>query len=265
VTHAGTAGRTTGFKRSFAKIDRFAIFDLARMHGLRAGEAFVLLTLTFMSDPLSWEVHETLTVIAEHALVGRNTAKTTIEHLVNIGLVLVLEPFGTGKSDGGRLFILACKDLVVPEARIARGTTPMVLAVLGGATVCKLPVPSSHTIRSDFALLDANHQEKVPFARERGSEVARLRESSEVDENVSTSFVPRCSTCHGPIAGHAFNDHEPEPAIVKSGFEISKPANADLGQVQAWTSDGAPVLDDSDCDRWLASVEVEGLEGGEPW
>lgn len=114
------AGPVIPPKRSYVKIDKFALFDIGRKFGLSAVDRFALVTLTLRADHRTQRLITSLTELAEDCGVSRRTASGAVARLKAAGLIEELQPFGSGRT--GEVGIVAYSDLVVPEARPARGS-----------------------------------------------------------------------------------------------------------------------------------------------
>lgn len=276
-------------KRSFTKIDRFAIFDLAADVGLKGAERFLLLALVLLADPRSWEVLGTLYELAAHAGMGTTQVRKALGRFAEIGLIAVLKPFGQGAGNQGRLFICACVVLVVPEARVIKGATSRVqkMLALRDHALRSGNAPESLLNYASIASIDANCQEIQPLARERGCEGAReggVEGEVETEKELWTDDeipfaeedhvgargerdVDHLCRCGLAIAGHPFTTHDPVPVcgVDASSAAVSNQPIQYRGTVSAWVpSDGSPPHDDTDFDRQAGSIDDE-LSEDAPW
>lgn len=79
-------------------------------------------------------------------------------------------------------------------------------------------------------------------------------------------FGPNAATFREVFAGFGFVvGLENVEITTASAVMLPETADADLGQLQTRTSDGAPALDDSDYGHWLTSGKADNFDGGEPW
>jgi hypothetical protein len=104
--------------RSWVRLDRFAVFDVARDLRLSAAEAWLLTTVVLLAD---WRTHEctrSLTDLAERARLNRRTTSAAVQRLTDEGLVTQLEPFGPNRT--GVLWVDCYDRLVLPNPATAR-------------------------------------------------------------------------------------------------------------------------------------------------
>ena len=100
-------------KRSWVKLDRFAIFQVAREFRLTVHEQFVLQTVTMHADYRTAEWLGSATELAEYTRMSRSTATKAVARLITLGLIEEVEPFGPHHQ--GVLRVL-CYDVLVTDA-----------------------------------------------------------------------------------------------------------------------------------------------------
>jgi len=223
-------------RRAYLKLDRYASFDLARQHSLRASDRCVLLSLVLLADFRSHRCQLSITDLADHSGVSRRTASTAVIRLRAAGLIEMEEPFGSGRP--GTVLVSAYWTLVVPERKPARGSTSGLVPIRFARAPDLLvtprddQVPPTPDARAEFAPvsrpLRATSRERDALTRGdtilRGSEGVR----SGMEEG-------NCGVCGAPITGHIYGDHDP--------------VRADTTRY----TDGSPPVSDADLARWDSS------------
>lgn len=104
--------------RAFVKLDRYALFQQARLHRLSAVDAWMLLVLTLSVDYRTHECRCTARELAEDAQTTPTTAARSVERLAAVGLVSFVQPF---RPHGSAIVSVLVYDLlVVPPRTTAR-------------------------------------------------------------------------------------------------------------------------------------------------
>jgi hypothetical protein len=190
--------------KRYVKVDPFAICDLARERSLTANDQHVLLLLAIQSEYRSAEWTGTLTDISDATRLARRTVPRVVGHLIELGLLEVVEPFRPGTE--GRVRIVDRDRLIYTNPRKRQ---------IASIDVSTAPGDLDRTwhgpgpVLDDISQSDAIEQEKEGVSlvkRQRGMKVSD-------DQTIDGS---RCG-CGEPIEGHSF-DHEPELSIVASHF-----------------------------------------------
>lgn len=249
---------------NWVKFDRFAIFELASRHNLRAAQCFLLITLVNLASYKTWEVTENLHVLADYAKMGRNQVSDAIKLFSEVGVVTIEEPFRPG-SRPGRLFIAAYRTLVVPERNTPKGTTPRVRTAVDSPRPLDSNAIESPPQRVTVASISAKHQGEVGGARESRSEEVGERRADHWKS--AEDRGGRCRICGGPAVGHPFSDHEPpKPYAMDSGGAVALATTAERtterkGTVSCWPlADGSPPHGDTEVDSWAAALEADVID-----
>lgn len=167
--------------RSFAKVDRFAIFQIGRNNGLSGFERWCLITIVLQADFRTHQWAGTLGFLADEMGVTRRTAKTAVDGLAAKQQLAVLEPFGPNSQ--GRVRVNPYGLLVVP----ARKRTEPIGA--DGDDMTRAAVaPDSRPIRAVSEPIGANgHGVTSEDASARGIEASG--EEGIADEHAEAKLV----------------------------------------------------------------------------
>ena len=139
VSETATSEPGRKFKRSWVKLDRFAITQLARDHRLTVHEQHILQTLTMHAEFRTAEWLGSATELAEYTRMSRSTATRAVKRLVALGLLEEIEPFGPHQQ--GVLRVL-WYDLLVTDA---------LSALREVLTQAREHAPDSRPIRAEIA------------------------------------------------------------------------------------------------------------------
>ena len=102
----------TGPKRAWVKWDRFALFDLAREHGLTPSEIVVLYALTHLADFRTGIWVGQIQELQSYTNVSRDTLRKARSRLEELKIIAELEPFHGGDGHLGSILILSYPQFV---------------------------------------------------------------------------------------------------------------------------------------------------------
>jgi hypothetical protein len=101
--------------RSWVKFDRFAFFQLGRIHCLPDKALWLLAALCMLADRRTGFVRTTITELHKDCRIGRDTVPKMLAALETAGVVNITRPFGPHVE--GELEIVAWSDIVVEAPR----------------------------------------------------------------------------------------------------------------------------------------------------
>jgi hypothetical protein len=199
------ARRQVDPKRAQVRFDKYAIFDIAREHSLKANECWLLTTLCFVADFRNHAFRGTIFEIAEWTRIGRSTVPKLLDALQREGLVDIVRPFGQNRA--GEVVILVWERLIANTSgrQIAEKS-----AIVEGRAATSI-AEQSQINRRVVAEKSAIDQPKDDSGRNKAirKEVGSVPQCER--EGGTKDTEPKCAFpgCSESISGHTFGAHEP--------------------------------------------------------
>jgi predicted transcriptional regulator len=185
-------------KRASVHLDRFAWSQIARECNLTSTEMLVLLALTMLANFRDATWSGTTSTLAEDTRTSRRTTAKALEHLLELGLIEQVTPFGQNRE--GRVRVL-CYGALVTDVR---DDLQAVLVASASTLTASLPhYLENNPFRSPIVQLSAN---RARIERESSANQARMSKRSPAKDSATRCAYPGCAE---PIDGHIFTDHEP--------------------------------------------------------
>ena len=168
--------------RNWLKLDRYALFDIAREFDLSAAEVVVLFALVALADFRSQGWKGTITELTEHTPCNRSTVRRAYDRLKQLNLVSEVRPFV--QNSVGSVRVDCYERLVLESRRKGRDQT----VPRSGDRAHLASESGADRSRNDEG--SANHQEFRDLERDRGEG--------------GVGEPPRCPQCGKPMRDASF-------------------------------------------------------------